>query len=183
MKKRNQILWLRDVETIFCNFEGRERDLNPEGVRNFCVFIDDPELADSLASDGLNVKWEKLSPREATERAPRPFIKVNVSYRFGAPTVIAYYGKYVADDDTVRYRKCMYLDENAIKKLDRWPLERMDVGIELSPYSVNGRSGLSAYLHELRAVRQDSPFDTDYICDQELNDEEYVEDEEVPFDI
>lgn len=183
MKKRNQILWLRDVETTFCNFEGRERDMNPEGVRNFCVFIDDLDLADSLANDGLNVKWEKLSPKEATERAPRPFIKVNVSYRFSAPTVIAYYGKYIADDGAAHYKKCMYLDEKTIKKLDRWQLEQMDVGIELSPYSFNGRSGLSAYLHELRAVRQDSPFDADYICDQEIADEVDTDYSDMPFDM
>ena len=67
-----------DAEIGFRNFAGKESQYNPEGNRNFCVFIDDSEFAHELMNDGWNVRWTK--PRNEDDE-PRAYMPVKVAFK------------------------------------------------------------------------------------------------------
>lgn len=68
------------------NFAGRARPpYNPEGVRNFCVILDE-DLGHELENSGWNVKW--FTPRKEGD-VPTPYISVAVSYDNIPPKVTA----------------------------------------------------------------------------------------------
>ena len=83
----------------FRNFSGKEGRYNPEGRRNFCVFLDD-KLAKTLEQDGWNVRW--LQPRDDQED-PQGYIQVSVSYENIPPKIIMITsrGKTVLDNDSI----------------------------------------------------------------------------------
>ena len=131
--KKNRIpnLVLQDAVTIYrTNFEGREEQFNRKGDRNFNVLIP-PHLVDSLLDYGWNVKATK--PREE-EDIVEHYLQVAVSFDPFPPTVFM-----------VTNQKTM-LDENTVVLLDAAYITSMDVIINASPWEVNGKSGVKAYL-------------------------------------
>ena len=83
-------LKIENARIIFTNFAGRETKFNRAGNRNFCVIIDDDDMAEKLAEDGWNVKI--LAPRDEDDE-PKHYIQVTVSFKFIPPSVTMICGK------------------------------------------------------------------------------------------
>lgn len=147
MRRRLPPLYIENADILprpFRNFEGREQKFNEAGKRNFCVIIDDPELAQQLSEDGWNVKI--LAPREEGDEA-RQYIKVNVSYKKRPPKIKLISG-----------RKVTYLDEESIIELDSADFLNVDLTIRPSVWE----EGISGYLDEMIVTIEEGHWDEKY---------------------
>lgn len=142
MRRRLPPLYIENARLIFRNFAGREGKYNKAGDKNFCVIIDDPDLAKELSNDGWNVRI--LAPRDEEEE-PRYYIKVNVSYRKFPPKIT-----------TITGRKKTSLDEESIVELDFADFVNVDLTISPSVWDRgDGDSGISGYLREMIATLEE----------------------------
>ena len=116
------------------NFAGRERGLNPEGRRNFCVIFD-AETADVLREDGWNVRMDKYGDE---------VLQVAVEYKHFPPRIIQISG----NNKTV-------LTENQVSLLDDAEIINVDLIIRPYNYNVNGKSGVKGYLKTMYVTIQD----------------------------
>lgn len=152
-------LQIEDARIIFRNFAGEERQFNPAGKRNFCVVIEDPELAEQLIADGWNVKTR--APREDGDQ-PTRYLPVEVSYKRRPPviTVITSHNK-------------TNLDEESIAMLDYADILYADLIINPYNWSVKDGSGVKAYLDKAYITIQEDAFASKYenVCSQYPNDE------------
>jgi hypothetical protein len=139
-----------NAKIIFRNFSGRESKFNRDGDRNFCVVIEDEELARKLSDDGWNVKIKP--PREEGESALN-YIKVKVSYRYKAPKI------FMVLPDT---NKTVALNEETVGELDYADIITADLVIESSEWNMNGKTGLSAYLRSAYVTIEEDPFSSKY---------------------
>lgn len=149
MSKRVEgTLTIENAKIIFRNFKGEGRTYNPEGKRNFCVILDDMDIADQLKSDGWNVKM--LQPREEGD-VPTPYLQCEVSYKNRPPMIKMITSK----NQTV-------LDEDTVSMLDYADIKHVDV--ILSPYNweVNGKSGVKAYVKTMYVVIEEDAFASKY---------------------
>lgn len=133
---------------LFRNFSGREGQYNREGDKSFCVFIDDPDLADRMKFEGWNVRMTK--PRDEGD-VPRPYIQVMVSYRYRPPRVYMH-----------THRNTVSLDQDSITSLDYADIIGADLVINPSRWTINGTSGIKAYLETLHVVIEEDYFAEKY---------------------
>lgn len=140
---------------IFRNFSGKGTAYNPEGKRNFCVVIDDPDLAGRLASDGWNIK--ERPPRDEDDK-PLCYMQVAVSYDNIPPKIwlISGSGRTLLDADTVG-------------QLDFAEIVNVDLIVRPYNWEVNGKSGVKAYVQAMYVTIEEDEFAAKYF------------DEEVPF--
>ena len=144
----NQNLSIENARIIFRNFSGKEGRFNPAGRRNFCVIIDDQELAANLVKDGWNVRY--LKAREEGD-ADQPYLQVAVRYDNIPPKVvlISSTGKTI-------------LDEGDVNLLDWADISNVDLIIRPYNYDVNGKSGVKAYLKTMYVTIVEDEFEKKY---------------------
>lgn len=126
-------LVIANARIMYRNFSGRTSQYNPRGERNFCVIIDDPEVAEQMREDGWNVR---ISTPRNEEDKPEYYIQVRVRYDGIPPKVFL-----------VTSRNKVLLDESMVSELDNAEFKCIDLTIR--PYNwtqANGNSGVSAYL-------------------------------------
>lgn len=129
----------------FRNFSGKEGKFNPEGRRNFCVFLE-PEIANRLEKDGWNVRW--LEPREPGEEK-QAYLQVTVNYQFEnlqpKVVIISSKGKTVLNESTISM-----MDWIEIKPKDsRTDDGGVDLTIRPRTWEVGGKNGVKAYLKNM----------------------------------
>lgn len=147
MSDRLPNLILRDIRFAYRpNFAGRASQYNNAGDRNFVIRFDDEQEAMALLNEGWNIK-EKVE--QETEDIFWT-LEVAVSFK-NYPPKIKKVGE-ITLDETV-------LDERTVELLDN--LRLTQVNVSLSPYSwsVQGNTGVKAYLAELIAWVEESALD------------------------
>lgn len=131
---------MENARLIFRNFEGREGDYNRKGDRNFGLVIDDKELVEQLIEDGWNVK--SFVPKNNDDYDDEPetvyWLPVTVRYDNVPPKVVL-----------VTRRKKTKLDEDNINTIDYANIEKADLTVTPYEWTVNGKSGIKAYLQTM----------------------------------
>lgn len=137
MERNYEPVTIRNARIFKSNFSGKEiPPYNPEGRRNFCVFIDDLKVAKEMEKDGWNVRW--LKPRnEGDEEAA--FISIAVNFSNRPPKIIL-----------VTSRGETRLEEEEVGMLDWAEKEQVDLTINPRYWDDNGRQRVKAYLRTLR---------------------------------
>jgi len=148
-KKDNTVI-MEGVRIIFRNFAGKEGQYNREGDRNFAVLLDD-DVAAAMNEDGWNVKW--LKPREDAEEGetPQAYLPVSVNFRGRPPRVVL-----------VSSRGRSNLDEDQVEMLDWVDILNVDLIVRPYEWTVNGKSGIKAYLQSLYMTIQEDPLELKY---------------------
>lgn len=132
---------------LFRNFSGKEGTYNREGDRNFALLLD-PEDAANMERDGWNVKF--LKPREDGDE-PQPYIQVSVKFGQRPPRLVL-----------ITSRGRTNIDEEAAPILDWLDIENADVIIRPYEWSVNGKSGVKAYMQALYITAREDELERKY---------------------
>ena len=150
MVKNN--ITIENARIGFRNFSGKEGKYNPEGNRNFCVFLDF-EVATELEELGWNVRW--LQPRDDQDEK-QGYLQVAVNFENIPPKIImiSSRGKSVLDAESVSL-----LDWAEIKEIDliirpyNWTLQKG---------SKNEKSGVKAYVKSMYITIVEDEFEKKY---------------------
>ena len=145
MVKNNIVI--ENAKIGFRNFSGKEGRFNPEGRRNFCVFLDE-ELGATLQEDGWNVRW--LEPKDRDDR-PVPYLQVSVSYDNIPPKIII-----------VSSKGKTLLNEETVNIVDWAEIENVDLIIRPYNWSVRGKSGVKAYVKSMYITLVEDEFESKY---------------------
>jgi hypothetical protein len=140
---------MEGVRIIFRNFAGKEGQYNREGDRNFAVLLDDKTAAD-MGADMWNVKW--LKPRsEEEDEAPQAYLPVSVNFKGRPPRIVL-----------ITSRGRTNLSEDGVEMLDWVDIINVDLIVRPYEWTVNGKSGIKAYLQSIYITIEEDPLELKY---------------------
>lgn len=143
----NKTFMVEDAQIIFRNFAGKESAYNREGDRNFACILD-PDVAIKMLEDGWNVKY--LDAREEGDE-PTPYIGVSVKFEVRPPRIVMI-------TSTARTA----LDEESVETLDWADIQTVDLIARGYEWSVNGKSGVKAYLQSMFITIEEDALERKY---------------------
>ena len=162
--KGRMFMVVKDAQILsrpYRNFEGRPTDVNPGGGdRSFGLVIDDPELAQRLAEDNWNVKT--ITNRDGN-RDYMFGVKANGEDLHWIPVKVKYKkrdGTYaIPPKIAIRTKNNeVYYEEEQIKELDSSELIDVNLIINASRKTVNGKEFTTAYLKSMIATMIDDDY-------------------------
>ena len=151
---KNGILEIDDARIIWRNFSGVGGKYNREGDKNFSVLFDDEEEVEKLKDEGWNIR---VKPPRDDQDIPFMHLPVKVKFSKSGPRIYLVSGS-----------KTNLLTEAEVGLLDNVDIERVCMDIRPYEYNVNGNTGISAYLQNMKVWQ---------VVDRFMEDE----DEDVPF--
>lgn len=154
----NNYLTVRGAKIIFRNFSGKPNQYSPEGRRTFSLVIDDPSLAESLASDGWNVKLRKPLNDDDPPSWHLP--------------VAVFFGKFPPKIILKNSSGNVLLDESNVAMLDWAEIVNVDLTIRPRAYDTAGRKGIKAYLKTLAVTVIEDEIEKEYPIGEFANEEE-----------
>lgn len=146
MSERKSIT-VEDATIIFRNFSGKEGPYNKEGDRNFCLILP-PDVGAQMLEDGWNVRF--LEAREEGDE-DTPYVNCAVRFDKFPPRVVML-------TETTRTQ----LNESNIEVLDWTDIKTVDVIVNGSPWSVNGKDGVKAYVQTMFVTIQEDVLEKKY---------------------
>lgn len=149
MSAVDNTVMMEGVRIIFRNFSGKEGQYNREGDRNFAVLLDE-KTAEAMAADGWNVKM--LKPRDDDEDSvEQAYLPVAVNYKGRPPRIVL-----------ITSRNRTNLSENQVDTLDWVDIINVDLIVRPYEWTVNGKSGIKAYLQSMYITIQEDPLEAKY---------------------
>jgi hypothetical protein len=142
-----------DARIVFKNFKGAEGKYNQEGDRNFCLLLDQ-DRAERLFAKGWNVKSLRAKEEGDLEQ---PYLQVSVQHKNKPPKI-----------SIVTSKGKTYLEEEMCEILDWVDIARVDLILNPYEWSVNGKSGVKAYLKTLVAIIEEDYLELKYADLEEL---------------
>lgn len=122
------------------NFRGEGSQFNRAGDRNFAIIIPSREIADALTAEGWNVRIKEARTEEEDDFM---YLPVKVKFNERGPICYLRSGK-----NTIK------LSEDTIHKLDEILIENVDLDIRPYDWTVNGKTGRSAYLEAIEVTQK-----------------------------
>lgn len=147
MAEQAKTFMVEDGRIIFRNFTGKEGQYNREGDRNFAVILE-AEVAEQMLDDGWNVRY--LTAREEGE-ADTPYIQVAVNFKNRPPRVVM-----------ITSTSRTQLDESSVDVLDWAEIQSADLIARGYEWTVNGKSGIKAYLQSLFVTIEEDALEKKY---------------------
>lgn len=142
-------LAVENARIIFRNFSGRESQFNRAGNRNFCVVIDDKDLAADLAEDGWNVKMTNPNNEEYDSEF---YIQCAVNFDNIPPSIWL-----------VTNKNKTKLKEEDMDNLDYADFKNVDLIIRPYNWEVNGKTGVKAYVKTMYITIEEDQFADKYL--------------------
>lgn len=150
MARNANLFKISSPEIFMINFAGRKSDANPQGHRQFAMKIPSQELADKMAEEGWSVWYTKESEKYGE---PNPCITVEMRWHY--------------EDDLKHLSPKIYrctrknpegvlLTEDIVGDLEDDDIEDIVLWINPRRWTVNGKSGIKAYVHSMWLKVEDS---------------------------
>lgn len=147
--KQDNTVLMEGVRIIFRNFAGKEGQYNREGDRNFAVLLDDT-VANAMAEDNWNIKW--LKPRSEEEGdVPQAYLPISVNFKGRPPRIVM-----------ITSRGRTNIDESQVETLDWVDIINVDLIVRPYEWTVNGKSGVKAYLQSIYVTIEEDPLEMKY---------------------
>jgi hypothetical protein len=148
MAEERRRIMIENAHIFRRNFTGREGMYNQAGQRNFLVSLDE-KTAKEMAKDGWNVKFPEA--RDEEEDARDPYIQVNVGYKIRPPRIIM-----------ITSTGRVIMTEENVEALDWVDIAMADLIFTASEWSVNGKSGIKAWLKSLFITIEEDELERKY---------------------
>lgn len=141
---------IENASLRFRNFSGRETEYNRAGIRNFCIVIDDPQLAEEMKNDGWNVKERQSS---VDEDAVMHYINVvvNCDSEIAPPRIWL-----------ITSKKKRLLTPEEFGDLDTAEIRSADIVINPYRWTVGSKMGIKAYLKDAYITIEEDMFAAKY---------------------
>lgn len=154
---REDLITIENARIAFRNFEGKAKQYNKEGDRNFCILLDQ-ELAEHMREAGWNIKH--LKPRdEDYENELRPYIQVSVNYKGRPPRIVL-----------ISSKGRTPIDEDLVQMLDHVDVQMVDLTLRPYDWTVSGNTGRKAYLKTMFLTMAEDEIELKYAEDPSPDD-------------
>lgn len=146
------ILQIDDAKICYKNFAGTPSKYNRDGERNFAVIISDEEIAQSLISEGWNVK---IKPPRNDEEGPFMYLPVKIKINDYGPKVYLEAGTHHAA-----------MTPDTMGLIDKVDVLSADLDIRPYDWERDGDHGRTAYLQAARITQNVDRFAARYASEE-----------------